>query len=345
MKASILRIACTTLLSISLVSCDEILGVADSPSGSSTTPSTVDDSEIIQFKDSYAEGLLVQYFDKNGDYKLSKAEAAAVIDLRSIFKDNEYVEHLDELKYFTRLKVISKEAFNGAKNLKSITIPQSVEIIDQSAFVFCKSLKNIVIENGVKKIASSAFRGCTALESISIPASVNDISHSAFSDCENLKKIIVAPSNSVYDSREECNCIIETSSDKVIEDCMGSFLPTSITAIGVGAFSNRDDISEVVIHEGVTDIESDAYAYCHNLRKVELPSTIQHLGSCAFYRYVSEVTIKATTPPTIEERVFHDIRNDRPSVDRFVIYVPANSLESYKTAEGWDQYADYIKAI
>jgi hypothetical protein len=78
---------------------------------------------------------------------------------------------------------------------------------------------------------------------------------------------------------------------------------------------------------------------------VELPSIIQHLGSYAFYRYVSEVTIKATTPPTIEEKVFYDIRYDRPSVDWFVIYVPANSLESYKKAEGWNQYVDYIKAI
>ena len=91
------------LISICLTSCDDFLGVEDNPVNNAQTPTISDNSEIIEFKDKNVEGILVQYFDRNLDYKLSKAEALLVFDLGRIFQENDYITSFDELQYFTRL--------------------------------------------------------------------------------------------------------------------------------------------------------------------------------------------------------------------------------------------------
>jgi len=149
-------------LSLMFSSCNELLGELDNPSGSSTVPTTTDNSEIIEFKDKNVEGVLVQYFDRNLDYKLSKAEALAVYDLGRIFQGNDYITSFDELRYFTRLTNLREKTFYQNKNLKSITIPGSVEVIGRLAFEQT-GLEEVTILDGVKEI-QYAFTNCSKLK-------------------------------------------------------------------------------------------------------------------------------------------------------------------------------------
>ena len=263
---------CSTL---TLTSCNELLGDSDNPSGSSTKPSTSDNSEIIEFKDSYLEGLLVQYFDKNLDYKLSKAEAAAVVDIQKLLSENEYITSFDELQYFTRLKHIGYKAFYRCKNLKSITIPGSVETIYSGAFTDCSSLEKVTFLEGIQNIEESFYY----VKSVTIPSSVKKLRQRPFGS--KLESVTVVASNTVYDSRENCNCIIETATNTIIKGSLNAFIPSGITKIGRSAFEGIP-ITSIVIPASVTSFDDGVFSSCLELKSVTLPSNIKSLSNSMF---------------------------------------------------------------
>ena len=88
--------------------------------------------------------------------------------------------------------------------------------IGSNTFVRCSSLESITIPNGVTTIGSYAFDECSSLKSIVIPENVTEIQDNAFKDCGSLESIRVASNNPVYDSRNDCNAIIETKNNKLI---------------------------------------------------------------------------------------------------------------------------------
>lgn len=88
---------------------------------------------------------------------------------------------------------------------------------------------SIIIPDGVTSIGEDAFCGCSSLESIVIPESVTSIGDRAFWGCSSLESIIVSPGNAVYDSRDNCNAIIETSTNRLMAKCRSTVLPDGIT--------------------------------------------------------------------------------------------------------------------
>jgi hypothetical protein len=115
------------------------------------------------------------------------------------------------------------------------------------------------------KIDSCVFGKCSSLQSIYIPESVREIAESAFEDCTSLQKIEVADDNPVYDSRQGCNAIIETLTDKLIMGCQSTVIPDTVKIIGEEAFRNSL-ISNIAIPASVTDINDDAFQ--RNMQKV-----------------------------------------------------------------------------
>ena len=112
----------------------------------------------------------------------------------------------------------------------------SVTSIGEDAFYNCYDLTGIVIPNSVTSIGEEAFRGCPWLRSVEIPNSVTSIGNYAFFECSGLTSIKVENGNSVYDSRENCNAIIETATNKLIVGCQNTIIPNSVTSIGDYAF-------------------------------------------------------------------------------------------------------------
>ena len=176
---------------------------------------------------------------------------------------------------------IGDRAFAGCSGLTTITIPNSVTSIGYGTFSYCEGLKSITIPNSVTSIDNGAFSNCKGLTSITIPNSVTSI-ESAFQDCTSLTSIKVESGNPKYDSRNECNAIIETSSNTLIAGCKTTIIPNSVTSIGEEAFWGCSGLITITIPNSVTSIGNDAFVGCSGLTSMNIPSSVTSIGFQAF---------------------------------------------------------------
>lgn len=196
-------------------------------------------------------------------------------------------EYLDQAKslIIKNIRWIKSETFKNCKNVMTVTFDQSgsldVESIGDYAFEGCSSLKTIIIPKYVSEMGSKVFQDCTNLESIRISASVSKIGSRMFAGCPNLKSIVVEEGNEKYDSRENCNAIVETATNTLVCGTENSTIPSTITAIGSSAFAETG-LKNCVIPEGVTSIQNVAFENCQNLESVTLPLSLKRLGSRVF---------------------------------------------------------------
>ena len=197
--------------------------------------------------------------------------------------------------------------FWGCSALTSVTIPNSVTGIGYGTFYKCSGLTSVTIPNSVTSIGNSAFTYCTSLTSAAIPSGVTSIGNYAFSGCSGLISVTIGSGVTSIGNSTFCNCSGLTSVT----------IPDSVTSIGASAFFNCNSLTSVTIGDGVTSIGGDAFFNCNSL---------------------TSVTINAVTPPTISYATF-DFQNNHP------IYVPSTSVETYKAASGWSDYAGRIQEI
>ena len=164
----------------------------------------------------------------------------------------------------------------------------------------------MVFKSDVTSIGDSAFTYCDSLTSIEFPNSVTSIGSYAFRDCYNLTSIEI---------------------------------PNSVTSIGYYAFRYCSGLTSVEIGNSVTSIEDHVFYKCSGLTSIEIPNSVTSIGIQAFYDCtgLTSVYIKSTTPPTLGNYVFDGNASDRK------IYVPRASLNAYKTASGWSEYASAIE--
>ncbi len=227
-----------------------------------------DDSNIITFADPTVKSICLANWDINGDNEISESEAAAVLSLGTAFK-NSSISTFNELRYFIELTSISEGAFSGS-SITQVTLPDNITSIGKSAFLTCKSLTDINIPSGVTSIEGGAFFSCTSLNSVTIPSSVTSIGHSAFFNCSNQTSISVALGNTRYDSRDNCNAIIETSSNTLIAGCKNTVIPNSVTSIGDFAFHGCSGLNSVTIPNKVTNIGIGVFSDCRSLSSISV---------------------------------------------------------------------------
>ena len=172
-------------------------------------------------------------------------------------------------------------AFYGCKGMTSVSIPNSITKIDGVAFCECSALKSVIIPESVTTIGDWAFFECSALKSITIPSSVTSIGENVISGCTSIASVTVESGNKVYDSRENCNAIIETATNTLIASCRNTVIPNSVTALGNYAFSNHP-LPSVEIPSSVTSIGKNGFAGCSDIKSFTLPSGVTTIGESAF---------------------------------------------------------------
>lgn len=227
---------------------------------------------------------------------------------------------------------IGARAFEGT-TLKRIVIPEGVTLIGDGAFCDCKSLETVSLPNSLERICSIAFSS-SKISSIYIPAGVKDISESAFFQCENLSTITVSNENTKYDSRDNCNALIETATNTLLQGSSSTVIPNSVTAIGGRAFQ-RSNIAEMVIPNSVTAIE--AYTFQGSkIAKIVIPESVKKIGQLAFLDCNSLTTVVCKSKSVI------DISGVPPffPLSNAILYVPAESVEAYKVANGWSRFSN-----
>lgn len=134
----------------------------------------------------------------------------------------------------------------------------------------------------VTGISFRTFLGCDSLQTIIIPNSVTEISLWAFSGCCSLQSIIVANNNPKYDSRNNCNAIIETASNKLIVGCKSTIIPDSVMAIEVLAFSGCNSLPSIVIPDSVTEVGEKTFVGCSNLHTIVISNSVTKIGRSTF---------------------------------------------------------------
>jgi hypothetical protein len=239
---------------------------------------------------------------------------------------------LNYLKLGNTIKTIGDYAFADCNSLATLTIPNSVKSIEYAAFQGCSSLTSITVPSG--NIASYAFSYCSDLTSVSIGSGVTNIGTDAFGYCNDLASIRVINSNAYYDSRENCNAIIETATNTLIAGCYNTIIPYGVTAIGEYAFSACDNLTSIEIPNSVTTIGNMAFSGCSNLTSIIIPNSVESIGSRAFRGCLTKVYVKAITPPEIADNTF----STSP-----ICYVPCGTIDAYSTTNWMTSCSEIIE--
>lgn len=220
---------------------------------------------------------------------------------------------------------IGTNAFYILKNLQKVTLPNTIKEIGSAAFSGDDKLEEINLPEGLETIGHGAFDMCSNLKSIRIPKTVTLIEDRAFFLNKGLTDIVVDEGNTVYDSRNNCNAIIETATNKLLFASQKTVIPADITAIGDGAFSGRfniksvefpahvtaigeqtfyncTDLEKVVLPEGILSIGKECFAYCNNLLSINLPPSLTTIGDQAL-TYCKKLP-SITLPETMKKYVW-----------------------------------------
>ena len=206
---------------------------------------------------------------------------------------------------------IGNNAFSDCKSLTSVTIGNSVTSIGNLAFCRCRSLTSITIPNSVNSIGKAVFFGCIGLTSVTIPNSVTFIGSHPLSNCSGLVSVKVESGNIKYDSRDDCNAIIEKSSNTLISGCKNTIIPNGVTTIGDYAFYGCDGLTSVSIPNSVTSIRVSAFGGCSGLTSVTIPNSVTFIIDGAFQK------CSGLTSITVENsNLYYDSRNNCNAIIR-----------------------------
>jgi hypothetical protein len=184
---------------------------------------------------------------------------------------------------------IREMAFAGCKSLTSVTIGNHVTSIGKNAFSGCDSLSNVQIPNSVTTIGNSAFSSCSVLTSIVIPDSVTSIGWRAFAFCESVTSVTIGKGVTVIQSDAFRNC--SNIEDVYIKD-VEAWANISFGGLNYAhpnwygtlhiLDENGEEVTDLVIPEGVTNIPDHLFHNCKALTSVVIPDSVIHIGESAF---------------------------------------------------------------
>ncbi len=259
--------------------------------GTSATTTTVSTGRLFGYifgTSSYTGGTkTVQYYssiDYATYYIPSALKKVTVTGGRGLYAYSFYgCSTLTDIIIPDTITFVKTKVFSGCESLENINIPNNVSKINEATFDGCKSLTKVTIPDSVTSIGDWAFRDCTSLLGITIPSKVTSIGNGAFSNCSSLESIQVANGNTVYDSRNNCNAIIETSSNTLLKGCKNSTIPDTVKTIGYSAFSSCTGLTNVTIPDSVTTIENSVFLGCTELTDITIGDSVTYIDSYAFY--------------------------------------------------------------
>ena len=189
-----------------------------------------------------------------------------------------YAEQPDGLIYIGHFLY----GYKGEKPSGVVKIKDGTTTILSNLFQGCTGLTSITIPNTMKSIGDRAFYNCSGLTSVTIPSSVTSIGTTAFMGCTGLTSIIVDKDNMYYDSRDNCNALIQTSNSCLLAGCSNTKIPKTVKRIYDGAFQGRTGLTSVTIPEGVTIIGPDAFSGCTGLTSISIPSNVRNIHGSSF---------------------------------------------------------------
>lgn len=330
--------------------------------------------ERINFKDPVVKSICVANWDSDGDGELSLDEAASVRDIGSVFEENDGIRYFDEFEYFTAVGSIPDCAFSGCVNLETIVLPESLTTLGRWVFRRCSKMNLESLPSSMREIGEGAFEKCSRISWESLPDGIVRIDQGAFCECSNLR-LTKLPSqltavymntflfcgelrltelppgitfigSSAFCGARNITLTSLPSEVKIIEydafrDCEKlniTELPSGLKEVPERAFSNCVEIRSLGLPSGLTRICGEAFSGCQ-FQKITIPGKVERIDENAFAgcKWLSSVTLLPETPPEMYDTSLGSYTD--------VIYVPAASLDKYRSASGWNLWKDKFKPI
>ena len=194
-----------------------------------------------------------------------------------------YNKSLNSVSIPSSVTTIESFAFLGCKSLTSVKLSDSVTKIEEKSFSDCTALTSIDFPLSLTSIGTAAFANCTGITTVNIPQSVSKIGVNPFQNCSNISKIVVESDNPDFNSDNDCNAIIRTSTQQLITGCMNTKIANSVTSIEDYAFYGCTGLSTIEIPNSVKTIGGYAFYKCSALSSLELPNSVKTIGEWAFF--------------------------------------------------------------
>lgn len=227
---------------------------------------------------------------------------------------------------------IATRAFYNLFTIEEVNIPASLVTIQNYAFNNGSQLKRVNFNEGLETLEANAFYNCRNLTFLHIPSSVSSIAPNTFWGCFRLSNIKVDAGNAIYDSREDCNAIVERATNTLIKGCANTKIPNTVTRFATESFGGNRSMQSLDIPASVVTIDSLAFELCNRLATVRsygLEAPV--LGGRAFTRISENATLYIPFDtydlyyvqwseyfPNIIETSLSVIENENPDVNVFV---------------------------
>ena len=164
-------------------------------------------------------------------------------------------------------------------------------VIETATNTLVVACDNTIIPDSVERICNGAFCAVT-IKSLYIGPIVINID-CCFADIFGLESIIVSEQNKYYDSRENCNAIIETASNTLLKGCKTTKIPTTVKRLGISSFATTNELETIDIPDSIDVIDEYAFCNCASLKKIKIPQSTKRIGLFAFYNTsLTSVTLK-----------------------------------------------------
>lgn len=196
-------------------------------------------------------------------------------------------------------------------------IPNTVTALGETAFSGKSGLEKIDIPNSVTSIGWAAFWADTDLTNVKLSASITDLNDSPFGGCDRISSFVIDEGNPKYDSRDNCNAIIETATNTLVQGFSTTVIPDGVECIAPAAFRSLSTLTEIEIPASVKKIEGEAFLYCNQMTKV-----VSHIRK----------------PFAVSSMVFS---GDNMKIAK--LYVPHGTKEAYANTPGWDNFPTIIE--
>lgn len=203
---------------------------------------------------------------------------------------NDGTHGLANVTHIMTTETYASGAFYNKTTLKSVSLPRTMTDIGKYAFYMCKGLTSVSMPSCITAIRGSSLRACTSLTSIVVPRDVTHIEYGAFKSSTAITSLSVEEGNTVFDSRDNCNAIIETATNKLAFACKTSIIPETVVTVGSSAFEECL-LTSIAVPASVTVLEVAAFYNCPNLKTVNILGNIVSMGYATFKNCVSLTSI------------------------------------------------------
>ena len=247
-----------------------------------------------------------------------------------------------------------RNVFDDCNNLRTIVIDEGNPLIDSrnGCNAIVETATNTIllgsngttIPEGIGAIEQEAFALCEKLEALHIPSSLDTIPLGTFSYCPNLTTITVDEENTKFDSRSNCNAIIETATNTLLLGCVNTAIPQDVEHIAARAFYSCQGWEELVIPDAVQTVGDEAFYNCRLLTSMTFGEGVRELGNNIFpwqypsldSPYLETIVFRGATPPTFtSHNLEYELSQYRMCTQ---LLVPEGSLAAYQSADVWKDF-------